>query len=127
MTDRIELIYQRVHTLLAVCTTWRSTALACGSLWSVIPLVDPIVGRPRVRSTELSLQRAGAGNLQLMVAHPYLPKYPYPRLNPLNSYVHRFSSVDILSTSTTAFEIDEVLSTIFGDEKPNAFSKLSLK
>ncbi|CEL62409.1 hypothetical protein RSOLAG1IB_10450 [Rhizoctonia solani AG-1 IB] len=67
MVHRTMYIYQRVHTLLAVCTTWRRTATACTDLWTVVPFIDGDNGLRYPLAAPLSLERAGRKGLHLVI------------------------------------------------------------
>ncbi|KAH7332717.1 hypothetical protein B0J17DRAFT_709718 [Rhizoctonia solani] len=124
MNLHVQLIYRRVHTLLGVCAIWRNIAISCGSLWSVVPIVDPGVGRPRILSTDLSLERASNRGLHLAIFNPH---QSYPRIKTLASRLSQFESINISSDSTIAFEIDEIIRLMMKDKGPKSLSKLSLK
>ncbi|CAE7227110.1 unnamed protein product [Rhizoctonia solani] len=84
----VQLIYKRVHVLIGVCASWRNIVISCGPLWCLVPILDPIFGRPCVLSTKLSLERAGNQPLHLVV---YKPQYRRPEylqaLKPRSSQV----------------------------------------
>ncbi|CAE6489199.1 unnamed protein product [Rhizoctonia solani] len=124
MNLHVQMIYRRVHTLLGVCATWRNIAISCGALWSVVPIVDPGVGRPRILSTDLSLERANNRGLHLAIFNPH---QSYSRIKTLASRLSQFDSINISSDSTIAFEIDEIIRLMMKDKGPKLLSKLSLK
>ncbi|CAE6500141.1 unnamed protein product [Rhizoctonia solani] len=123
MDSAVELIYRRLHVLLGVCASWRNIAISCGSLWFLIPIVDPTVGRPRALATELSVQRAGNRPLHLAV---FKPHYSYTRLQTLAPRFSQVESINIWSDSESGIELHEIIRMLL-TKGPKSLSKLSLK
>ncbi|KAG8680968.1 hypothetical protein FRC11_001750, partial [Ceratobasidium sp. 423] len=124
METRVETIYRRLHSLLAVCVSWRNVGLACGALWSVIPVVDPLVGQPRDLSTDLSLQRAGGNGLDLAIS---LSHESLDRLWPLAKHLSRFGTININQKHDGTTPLSGALRVILDYLKPGTLSKLSLE
>ncbi|CAE6424317.1 unnamed protein product [Rhizoctonia solani] len=120
---RIESIYQRVHTLLAVCTTWRSNGHACHALWTTVPIADHN-GHERPLSTRFSLQRAGGQGLHLAIS---AWRFSSKRFEALKDHWHRFTVINIWSDSGTGDEINETLRMIIKHSPPESISALSLR
>ncbi|CAE6434161.1 unnamed protein product [Rhizoctonia solani] len=124
MLRRIAYIYQRVYTLLAVCTAWRRIGFACPTLWTVVPFVDHEDGRQRPLSPRLSLERAGSKDLHLaMSGWHFSPQ----RFKALTGHWHRFSVINIWSHGEDATAIHKVLLAIQKHSPPGAISALSLR
>ncbi|CAE7211824.1 unnamed protein product [Rhizoctonia solani] len=125
MDCRVNYIYQRVHTLLGVCVTWRRVGIACQDLWTVVPLADDFAAlRYRSLSTQLSLQRASHKSLHLAIStHHFSPK----RLELLAGHWHRFSVVNIWSDSLSREGILNYLLPISQNCPPGSLSKLSIR
>ncbi|CAE6485785.1 unnamed protein product [Rhizoctonia solani] len=57
MASHVTRIYTRLHTLLAVCTTWRNVGIAHKPLWSIIPVYE---GQSKRLAPRLSIDRSTA-------------------------------------------------------------------
>ncbi|CAE6383397.1 unnamed protein product [Rhizoctonia solani] len=121
---RIMSIYQRLHTLLAVCTTWRRVGIACPALWTVIPFSDRVKGPPRLLSAPLSLERAGNRDLHLAIS---AWRFSSKRFKALADQWHRFSVVNLWSNAEEEKEIHYVLSAILKHSAPGSISTLSIR
>ncbi|KAF8749304.1 hypothetical protein RHS01_10178 [Rhizoctonia solani] len=124
MKSHVELIYRRIHSLLAVCTTWRNVAISCKALWYIIPVVDPDVGKPRILSTGLSLQRAGNKNLNLTILNPSDYRQ---RLKSLMPRFSQFYSIIISCNSHSLYRMEELFCMLAQDGSSKSLSKFSLK
>ncbi|CAE6421943.1 unnamed protein product [Rhizoctonia solani] len=121
---RIASIYQRLHTLLAVCRTWRRVGLGCPTLWTVVPFADSQTGRQRPLSARLSLERGGRNNLHLAMS---AWRFSARRFNALTGHWHRFSVINIWSNDEDSEDIHKVLPEILKHCPPGSISALSLR
>ncbi|KEP49734.1 hypothetical protein V565_094160 [Rhizoctonia solani 123E] len=109
MQDSLVTMYQSLHNLLGVCSTWRNIALARGLFWSIIPIMeypgsDFMVRNPgKPLSTSLSLERSGNADLHLATIAS-----ERDRDLDFTQYASRFRSINILSGSI--YTIGELLS-----------------
>ncbi|CAE6478797.1 unnamed protein product [Rhizoctonia solani] len=61
------LMYRRLHRLMAVCSVWRSVAMAQSQLWGTVPAIcDPI----KRLAVDLSVERSRGGALRLATILP---------------------------------------------------------
>ncbi|CAE6432665.1 unnamed protein product [Rhizoctonia solani] len=58
MSEGLRRIYRRLHSLLAVCSTWRNLGITLSGLWSVIPVGDENSRHPTYSAFVLALQRS---------------------------------------------------------------------
>ncbi|KAG8758632.1 hypothetical protein FRC11_003321 [Ceratobasidium sp. 423] len=128
MGDTLIDIYRSLHTLLGVCSKWRALALARGSFWSTVPIMEPIYplyhGEFTTRhpcSTSHSLERAGGGDLHLAVV---LPDLTVDGTYDLTKFAPRFRTVNISSKSHSV--IDHILSYFRGPGSSNRLTDLSI-
>ncbi|CAE7224865.1 unnamed protein product [Rhizoctonia solani] len=92
MERRIEIIYRRLYLLLAVCASWRRIALDFKTLWSVIPVGFPVIGRMHCPPADLCIQRAGTGGLYLAMLEGGAPGDQLPLLA---QHIARFSDINV--------------------------------
>ncbi|KAG8689324.1 hypothetical protein FRC11_003153 [Ceratobasidium sp. 423] len=89
-------IYRALHKLLAVCSVWRKIALARGVFWCTVPIFDsPIRVMRRKQATNLSIERAGTGDLHLVATLPYGSNVL--DLDALAKHATRFRTANILT------------------------------
>ncbi|CAE7061088.1 unnamed protein product [Rhizoctonia solani] len=125
MINRVEAIYRRLHTLLAVCATWRRVGLTYPALWTVVPLLaNQKTGHQRPLSTSLSLERAGNKNLHLALCALHLSPMHFTALT---DNWHRFSVINIWSDYEEEEDIDYLLPLILKHSLPGAISTLSIR
>ncbi|CAE7162535.1 unnamed protein product [Rhizoctonia solani] len=89
-------IYRRLYNFLGVCTWWRRVILSSGSLWTLIPLIEPSSGGWVPRTTQLSLERAAGHRLRL-VAHFSNPQDFIFGI--LSRHASQFDAINIRSNS----------------------------
>ncbi|KAG8758631.1 hypothetical protein FRC11_003320 [Ceratobasidium sp. 423] len=96
MPEALKMIYQRLHSLIGVCSVWRNVAINCGALWSVIPMVDPglKLGPPQRMATNLSLQRAGDQLHLAAVLRTYISD-----VESMKMHAHRLRTINIKAES----------------------------
>ncbi|CAE6470756.1 unnamed protein product [Rhizoctonia solani] len=63
--DAVRLHYQRLHSFLGVCSTWRRVAIASGRFWSLVPLIENLSNRLVLNAARLSIERASNHRLCL--------------------------------------------------------------
>ncbi|KAG8684826.1 hypothetical protein FRC11_011550 [Ceratobasidium sp. 423] len=123
MTRRVELIYRRLYSLLAVCVSWKRVGLTTKALWSVVPFIGPYIGRLQSQSSGLSLQRAGNKGLHLAVS---LAEHVYPKFGPLVEHLDRFSAITISQADGATFSASEILEMFLEHGAYQFVSQLSL-
>ncbi|CUA77984.1 Protein furry homolog-like [Rhizoctonia solani] len=125
MDDSLKNIYQSLHNLLGVCSSWKNVVLARGSFWSIVPIIEPkrsdfVVRRPgKPFSTCLSLERSGNADLHL-AAIPFEGNLDLVFIK----HASRFRSINILSESI--FMIGELLDHFLKSGSQLQVSELSL-
>ncbi|KDN43035.1 hypothetical protein RSAG8_06358, partial [Rhizoctonia solani AG-8 WAC10335] len=63
----LQAMYRNLHRLMAVCSAWRSVAMAQGQLWETVPAIgDPI----KQLAVDLSVERSRGGALRLATILP---------------------------------------------------------
>ncbi|KAF8695616.1 hypothetical protein RHS03_07961, partial [Rhizoctonia solani] len=105
---RVEMIYRRLCSLLAVYTRWRNTGLTCGALWSIIPLVDPEVGELRSLSNHLSFRRTPSSGLCFAASSGKHADSRF-RVDFPASDLCRYEVINIHETSDAIFSLTEDL------------------
>ncbi|KAH7339078.1 hypothetical protein B0J17DRAFT_401453 [Rhizoctonia solani] len=92
-------MYRSVHSLLGVCTMWKSAVLARGSFWSTVPIMAPYPRTLRLgcpQAMHLSLERAGGADLHLAAIIPHCTD-KLPSLDELSKYASQFRTINIMS------------------------------
>ncbi|KAG8755566.1 hypothetical protein FRC11_005947 [Ceratobasidium sp. 423] len=122
MEDGILSIYKSIHNLLGVCSVWRNVVQSRAAFWSLIPIFYPTLDPPGHRATNLSLQRAGDGPLHLAAV---ISRASSPTVKTLREYIHRFSSINLLSE--TRSPINEVIKLLLWNNTPLFLRELSIR
>ncbi|KAG8708535.1 hypothetical protein FRC11_006393 [Ceratobasidium sp. 423] len=129
MTDGIKRIFVRLHSLLAVCSTWKNVGISFSELWSVIPASDSKSRCPSPAATSLALQRSQAlipGHRHLHLAAVLLDRYasgpPF-----VEEAVPQFTSISIEARyKSPTYDITSLLEKLLSSQTPTVLSELSI-
>ncbi|CAE6486363.1 unnamed protein product [Rhizoctonia solani] len=130
MADGLTRIFSRLHNLLAVCSTWRNTAVELSDLWSVIPVAHELSTRPTPRSASLTLERSRALTSDRCRLHlaAVLPDRFYGHIAPFaEGKIPQFTSINIEARfrSPTPY-ISDLLDNLLESQSPAVMSELSI-
>ncbi|EUC60735.1 hypothetical protein RSOL_362260 [Rhizoctonia solani AG-3 Rhs1AP] len=124
VADALKRIFRRLHSLLAVCSTWRKVGIALGQLWCVIPATEGISNYPSLEAASLAIQRSGNHPLHLaaVLSHHYDPAPPF-----LSSTIPQFTSINIATQFMASTpDISRMLKGLIRSQSPSVLSELSI-
>ncbi|CAE7144655.1 unnamed protein product [Rhizoctonia solani] len=103
MATHLNKIYSRLHTLLAVCTTWRKAGIAHEPLWAIIPVYEAF-GRPKPLATRLSLGRSMADRYSNRGIHlaALISRHNGSFIPSVGGGIPKFNTVNVMSESARA-------------------------
>ncbi|KAG8725820.1 hypothetical protein FRC11_001415, partial [Ceratobasidium sp. 423] len=91
--DDVRGYYNRLYSLLGVCSVWKNVGLSHAALWTLIPIMSRRSGWLRRRFTELSFHRAGTCRLHLAASVEVAANYGLTTY--LRNNFDRFHSINI--------------------------------
>ncbi|CAE6448347.1 unnamed protein product [Rhizoctonia solani] len=113
----IQSIYQRLFTLIRVCSDWRGICLSKSAFWSLIPLLIRWQG-----AEKLCLERAGSSKLHLIGEF----KYADPRLlEVITQYGPRIQTLDISGVNPTV--VRETVASLLKHGASGCIANLSVR
>ncbi|KAJ1302973.1 hypothetical protein OPQ81_003264 [Rhizoctonia solani] len=94
MEDDVRAFYQRLHSLIGVCTVWRKVGMSHGALWTLIPMISRKSGWQMRPLSERSYERAGSRQLHLVASIEKNVALPY--IENISGNFGRFRSINVV-------------------------------
>ncbi|KDN34413.1 hypothetical protein RSAG8_12495, partial [Rhizoctonia solani AG-8 WAC10335] len=118
----VRTLYDRLHTLLGVCSVWRNVGIATPALWSLVPVIRDVCFTLSRRATSLSLRRSGTLPLDLAVMIPHV--VPDGLVARLAKHISRFRTINIIAEEPRT--IREIMNPIMELNVSSSLTELSL-
>ncbi|KAG8753488.1 hypothetical protein FRC11_007396, partial [Ceratobasidium sp. 423] len=119
----IRIIYQRLHQLLGVCSSWRKVGISYSALWSFVPWIHDTDGFSVRGATKLSLQRASGTNLYLAAILPPCPSYDI--FDSIAESRSRFRAINITTEHNAPCDVERFFTWLL-KSAPRSLSEVSL-
>ncbi|CAE6465710.1 unnamed protein product, partial [Rhizoctonia solani] len=124
ISKRVRIIYQRLYSLFGVCAKWRDICLARPIFWSLVPMCDSFDSLWRPLSVELSFQRSGVQDLNLLVDTDVIS---FNRMEALNGITTHFARTRTLNIRSGMFPgLRQIFGLVMEHRAPEHVSQLSL-
>ncbi|KDN34412.1 hypothetical protein RSAG8_12494, partial [Rhizoctonia solani AG-8 WAC10335] len=118
----VRTLYHRLHTLLGVCSVWRSLGLSIPILWSLVPITRYPRFTLSYDGASLSLDRSGTLPLDLAVVTHH--DVPYSLIGHLARHASRIRSINIVAE--VPYTVQYLLFPLIQYHISNSLSELSL-